>query len=72
MMPLSKDPGPRESDKYCSYCFKNGTLCYPGNDLKEFQKICYGKMVEKGTNKLLAKFYIYMIKFAPRWKNKDK
>lgn len=67
-MPLSKDPGVSGSDKYCSYCFKDGKLCYEGTDVKEFQKISYQKMVEHGTNKLLAKFYAYMIKFAPRWK----
>lgn len=26
LMPFSQDPGPRESDRYCSYCFKNGAL----------------------------------------------
>lgn len=68
LMPFDKDPGVRESEKYCSLCFKNGKLCYEGNDLKEFQKVCYESMVSKGTNKFLAKFYTYMIKFAPRWK----
>lgn len=68
MMPFSKDPGVRESDRYCSYCFKNGKLCYEGTDLKEFQRVSYENMVKHGTNKLLAKFYTYMIRFAPRWK----
>lgn len=67
MMPFSKDPGIRESDKYCSYCFKNGKLCYEGNDLKEFQKHSYESMVAHGTNKFMAKFYTWMIRFAPRW-----
>ncbi len=68
LMPFSKDPGKRESDKYCSYCFRDGKLCYEGNDLKEFQKRAYQGMLEHGTNKYLAKFYAWMIKFAPRWK----
>jgi hypothetical protein len=70
MMPFAKDPGVRESEKYCSYCFKNGKLCYEGSDLKEYQKICYDKMVEKGMNKFTAKFFTFLIRFAPRWKKK--
>lgn len=68
LMPFSKDTGVRESEKYCSLCFKNGKLCYEGTDLKEFQKICYQSMRSRGMNILLAKFFTYMIKFAPRWK----
>ncbi len=68
MMPFVKDPGKRESDKYCSYCFKNGKLCYEGYDLKEFQKVCYANMRANGTPFILAKFYTWTIRFAPRWK----
>ena len=67
-MPFSKDTGVRESDKYCSLCFKNGKLCYEGTHLKEFQKICYDNMRKMGMGKVKASFYAYMIKFAPRWK----
>ncbi len=70
LMPLHKDPGTRENDRYCSLCFKNGELCYKGNDLKEFQKICYESMRRSGINKFLAKIYTFMIRFAPRWKKK--
>jgi hypothetical protein len=70
MMPFSKDTGTRESEKYCSLCYKDGKLCYEGNDVKEFQKVCYESMIRGGTNKYLAKFYTWMIQFAPRWKNK--
>ncbi len=70
LMPFSKDPGKRESEKYCSYCFKNGELCYKGSDLGEFQKVCYESMTARGANKLLAKFYTFMIRFAPRWKKR--
>ena len=68
MMPFAKDPGVRESQKYCSYCFKDGKLCYEGNDLKEFQKVCYESMRRNGTNRFLASIYTYLIRFAPRWK----
>ena len=68
LMPFSKDPGVRESAKYCSYCFKNGKLTYEGSDVKEFKKGSYDSMVKKGMNPFLAKFYTWMIGFAPRWK----
>lgn len=68
MMPFLKDTGVRESGKYCSLCFKDGKLCYPGNDLKEFQKICYDNMRKSGMSWPKAKFFTWMIKFAPRWK----
>jgi hypothetical protein len=70
LMPFSKDPGIRESDTYCSYCFKDGKLCYEGTDLKEFQSIVYKNMRSKGIGYVPAKFYTWVIKFAPRWKNK--
>ncbi|MEI7741794.1 MAG: zinc ribbon domain-containing protein [bacterium] len=69
LMPLNQDPGKRESDKYCSYCFSNGRLCYEGSDLKLFQQKCYEGMVGHGMNKLKAKLFTWMIRFAPRWKN---
>jgi hypothetical protein len=71
LMPFSKDTGKRESDKYCSLCFRDGKLCYEGNDVKEFQRHCYESMVAKGMNKLQAKFFTFMIRFAPRWKKKS-
>jgi hypothetical protein len=68
LMPFSKDPGQRESEQYCSYCFKDGKLCYEGFDVKEFKKICYEGMVGGGMNKIKAKFFAWMVGFAPRWK----
>lgn len=68
LMPFAKDPGVRESDRYCSYCFKNGKLCYEGSDLKAFQDVCYRNMRAMGTPWFLAQFYTFMIRFAPRWK----
>lgn len=72
LMPFSKDPGTRESDKYCSYCFKNGELTYKGADLKEYQKLCLDSMIAKGKSKWKARFFTWMIRFAPRWRNKNK
>ena len=69
LMPFDKDTGVRENPRYCSLCFKDGKLCYEG-DLKNFQKICYAGMRKKGIPYLLAKFYTWTIRFAPRWKKK--
>ena len=68
LMPFSKDKGKREADNYCSHCFKNGGLSYKGADVNEFRKMRYKKMVENGIPKLLARFYSFMILFAPHWK----
>lgn len=70
MMPFAKDPGQSGSEKYCSYCCKDGKLLYEGTDLKEFQKRSYEAMTAKGMNPLLAKTYTWLIRFAPRWKKK--
>jgi hypothetical protein len=71
-MPFTKDTGVRESDRYCSLCFKDGKLCYDGTDLKEFQRVCYKSMRAKGTNLFAAHFYTFMIRFAPRWRNSQR
>jgi hypothetical protein len=68
LMPFSKDPGIRESDKYCSYCFKDGKFTYEGDDVNEFKKRAYEAMVAKGMNRVKAKLFTWMISFAPRWK----
>ena len=68
LMPFTKDTGKRESDKYCSLCFKDGALCYKGNDVKEFQKVCYESMRKNGISFFKAKFFTFMVRFAPRWK----
>lgn len=67
-MPFAKDKGNRENPDYCSLCFRNGTLCYEGSDLKEFQRMCYKNMRANGVNFFAAKLYTFMIRFAPRWK----
>ena len=68
LMPFDQDPGPRESDRYCSLCFNHGKLCYEGNDLRLFQQKCYEGMVARGMNKYQARFFAWMIRFAPRWR----
>lgn len=68
-MPFNKDAGKRESDQYCSFCYKDGKLCYQGNDLKEFQAECYQRMRAGGMGNLKAKLFTWMVRFAPRWKN---
>ena len=69
-MPFNMDPGKRESDIYCSLCFKSEELLYTGNDIKEFKKICYQGMRKRGINKFMAKIYTFLIGFAPRWRKK--
>jgi hypothetical protein len=66
-MPFSQDPGKRESDQYCSFCFKDGKLCYEG-DLKGFQKQAYQGMRQRGMNPILASIFTFAVRFAPRWR----
>lgn len=66
-MPLSQDPGKREDERYCSYCFVGGKFCYEG-DLKGFKRVCYEGMRKHGMGALKAWFFAQMVSFAPRWK----
>lgn len=68
LMPFKNDPGQRESDQYCSLCFADGKFRYEGNDRKEFQRLCEHGMKERGMHPLQAKFYAWLVRFAPRWK----
>lgn len=72
LMPFKKDPQGinREHEKYCSYCFKNGKLCYEGNDVKEFKRAMINAIVSRGESRLKAHFFAFMAGFAPRWKKK--
>lgn len=72
MMPFKKDPKGinREHEKYCSYCYTNGKLCYEGNDVKEFKKAMINAIVARGESRLKANFFAFMAGFAPRWKKK--
>jgi hypothetical protein len=73
LMPFKKDPlgENRESEKNCSYCFRDGKLCYEGNDLKVFKKAMVEAIVARGEPKWKAKLFAFMAGFAPRWKRKD-
>lgn len=70
MMPLDEAHGQmnRENERYCTLCFRDGELCYEGNDLKEFQRRAYENMIKGGMSPLKAKFFTFLIRFAPRWK----
>jgi hypothetical protein len=70
MMPFKKDPlgEKREHEKYCSYCFNNGKLCYEGNDVREFKKAMVEEIVKRGEPRWKANMFAYMSGFAPRWK----
>jgi hypothetical protein len=70
MMPFSKDPKGenREHKKFCSYCFYDGKLAYPGNDVGEFKKAMIAAIVARGESRIKAHFFAFMAGFAPRWK----
>lgn len=66
-MPFTKDSGQREHPDYCSYCYRGGKFCHEG-DMASFQQKAYEGMVRRGMNKLQAKFFTWVIRFAPRWR----
>lgn len=70
LMPFKKDPkgAGREHEKYCSYCFQNGKLCYEGTDVNEFKKAMVDAIVARGESKLKAHFFAFLAGFAPRWR----
>ncbi len=72
LMPFKKDPkgANRENEKYCSYCYSGGELCYQGDDLKGFKKAMVDAIVARGESKLKAHLFAFMAGFAPRWKKK--
>jgi hypothetical protein len=69
-MPFSQDPKgeERENEHFCSFCFSDGKLCYPGTDLKEFKKGMVETIISKGGSRLKANIFAFMAGFAPRWK----
>ena len=69
-MPFNKDTGVRESEEFCSYCFKDGSLLYKGDDVKEFKDMMYKNVRARGVNPVTAWFYTFAAGFAPYWKNK--
>lgn len=70
LMPLDKAHGQevREHQNYCNLCFRDGKFCYEG-DWEGFRQAAYDSMVSRGMNKYKAKFFAWLTRFAPRWKN---
>jgi len=68
MRPLAMSPVRLEREHYCSFCFNSGEFVYKGNSVKEFKKITYKALRAKGTKRITAWFYTWMIGFAPHWK----
>jgi hypothetical protein len=71
LLPFDQDPlkEKRESDIYCSLCFRDGKLCFEGN-VHEFLSMCYKAMTDvHHIPKWKATMFITMIRFAPRWKD---
>ena len=69
LMTFYKNVGVQENENYCSYCFKDGKLCYEG-DLEGFKKVVYKGMRSIGINPIKATFFTWLVRFAPRWSNK--
>ncbi|HMQ11791.1 MAG TPA: zinc ribbon domain-containing protein [Oligoflexia bacterium] len=70
-MPLKQDLKESGSDIYCSYCYVDGRLLAEGMTLKEFKEKAYQGMLLKNMNKYKAKFFSWMIGFAPYWKTRQ-
>ena len=74
-MPLSQDPGKggtnkdgSKSDKYCSYCYKNGKFIDSCKNPKEMQDLCIKMMTKNGMNKWVAWIFTRSIPGLERWK----
>jgi len=74
-MPLDKDPqgggtnaDGTKSEIYCSYCYQNGVLAGEGMTVEEYQEFCRQKMIENGSNKLIAWLFTRGYKRLERWK----
>ena len=68
MMPFAADPGQRTSDKYCSLCYQDGRLNADSGSLSDFRRQAYQGMRERGINPVTARFYSFMVRFAPYWR----
>jgi len=74
-MPLNRDPkgGGTNADgsisnKYCSYCYENGSFTYEGK-VADFQEFCRIKMIEGGHSRFTAWLFSRGMKRLERWKN---
>ena len=68
LMPLTADPGTGASERYCSLCFQDGRLNADGASLREFQRRAYLGMRQRGVNPVTARFFTFMVRFAPYWR----
>lgn len=74
-MPLDQDPakGGTEKDgaktqKYCSYCYKNGEFVGDFKSAQEMQEFCINMMMEHGMPKWKAWLFTRIIPRLERWK----
>lgn len=70
LLPFRKDPkgAGREHERYCSYCYANGRLCYEGTDVNAFKRAMVDAIVARGESRVKARFLAWIAGFAPRWK----
>ena len=58
-----------KSEKYCSYCYKNGEFISPEVDTpQKMQKLCIKMMKKDGMNGVLAWIFTRGIPRLERWK----
>ncbi len=77
-MPLAKDENSggtekdgSKSEKYCSYCYKNGEFVDGGiSDVKEYQEHVIEIMKKNGMNGILVWILTRVIPGLERWKKK--
>jgi hypothetical protein len=75
-MPLRQDPkgggtekNGSKTEKYCSYCYQNGTFTLPEIDTaQKMQALCVEKMREQGMNRFVAWLFTRGIPRLERWK----
>jgi len=75
-MPMKKDPelggtntDGSKSEKYCSYCYKEGQFMQPEMTAKEMQSFCIEKMKEQGTPRFVGWVFTRAIPKLERWRN---
>ena len=75
-MPLSKDAkhggtntDGSHSEKYCSYCYQSGVFTDHFKNVKEMQKFCIEKLVEKKIPRVFAWLLTRNLPRLERWKS---
>jgi hypothetical protein len=74
-MPMKKDPNAggtnadgSKSEKYCSYCYKNGAFMNADCTAEQMQKFCIGKLKEMHFPGFFAWLLTRGIPKLERWK----